>query len=389
MKTILSLLLIVLVYCSNSVSAAPIICNNIFTQSIFNKLAPEAVAPYSYTGFCNAVENWNSKYPSLAIFTTGQQKDELAAFLGHVLHESHSFKANREYSMCADSKIDSSTGKVYCKPASYTGGDYNDPYCSSLHTPYTNPSGCECTTISESTSMPGYIEANLLFLGRGPLQKSWNYNYKDLDELLDQVDICANPDLLAMNEEYAWYSAFSFWTSNTGSVGKTCSQAVKEDGGSFGTTIKIINGGLECPAVVGHETSVSERLNDYCVAASALGVDSLMTLDGCEGLEDQFMKCQSNICSACKVWNGKIGGGNKSDEQLLGSIDNSIDSILVKSPTSSPSTSISIQESSSSNTKPMAAAEGRPSSNSSWHRHTTIVGWIVIVVPSFFLSILV
>jgi hypothetical protein len=162
---------------------------------------------------------------------------------------------------------------------------------------------------------------------------------------------------------------------------------VKEDG-SFGTTIKIINGGLECPAVVGHETSVSERLNDYCVAASALGVDSLMTLDGCEGLEDQFMKCQSNICSACKVWNGKIGGGNKSDEQL-GSIDNSIDSILVKSPTLSPSTSISIQESSSSsNTKPMAAAEGR-ASNSSWNRHTTIVGWIVIVVPSFFLSILV
>ena len=161
---------------------------------------------------------------------------------------------------------------------------------------------------------------------------------------------------------------------------------MNEDGGSFGTTIKIINGGLECPAVVGHETSVSERLNDYCVAASALGVDSLMTLDGCEGLEDQFMKCQSNICSACKVWNGKIG--NKSDEQLLGSIDNSIDSILVKSPTSSPSTSmISIQESSSSNTKPMAAAEGRPSNSSS--RHTTIAGWIVIAVPSFFLSILV
>ena len=285
--------------------------------------------------------------------------------------------------MCAHSKIESSTGKVYCKPTGYTGGDYNDPYCSSLHTPYTNPSGCECATISESTSMPGYIEANLLFFGRGPLQKSWNYNYNSLDELLDQVDICSNPDLLATNEEYAWYSAFSFWTSNTGSVGKTCSQVVKEDGGSFGTTIKIINGGLECPPVGGHETSVSERLNDYCVAASALGVDSLMTLDGCEGLEDQFIKCQSDICSACKVWNGKIGGGNKSNEQL-GSSEN-IDSIPVKSPTSPPSTSISIQESPSSNTQPMMAAEGRPSSNSSWHRHTTLVGWIVIVLPSFFL----
>jgi hypothetical protein len=204
MKAILSLLFIVLNYCSVNVSAAPTICNNnIFTKSIFNKLAPEAIAPYSYTGFCNAVDNWNSKYPSLAIFTTTgqQQRNELAAFLGHVLHESHSFKANREYSMCADSKIDSSTGKVYCKPTGYTSGEYNDPYCSSLHTPYTNPSGCECTTISsESTSIPGYIEANLLFFGRGPLQKSWNYNYKDLDELLldQEVDICSNPDLLEL-----------------------------------------------------------------------------------------------------------------------------------------------------------------------------------------------
>jgi hypothetical protein len=110
----------------------------------------------------------------------------------------------------------------------------------------------------------------------------------------------------ARHEEYAWYSAFSFWTSNTGSVGKTCSQAVKEDGGSFGTTIKIINGGLECPAVVGHETSVSERLNDYCVAASLLGVDLLMTLDGCEGLEDQFMKCQSNIARLVKFGTARL-----------------------------------------------------------------------------------
>ena len=85
------------------------ICTTLFTQSIFDTLAPRAVAPYSYTGFCNAVINWNRNNP-IPIFsgdTDTEKKNELAAFLGHVLHESHDFQAAREYSQCKTFTTDS------------------------------------------------------------------------------------------------------------------------------------------------------------------------------------------------------------------------------------------------------------------------------------------
>ena len=212
---------------------------------------------------------------------------------------------------------------------------------------------------------------------------SWNYNYQDLQHVLGDVDdMCTNPDLLATNEESAWYSAFSFWTMNTGAVGSTCSQAVLE-GGSFGWTMKVINGGLECPpAQPEHESSVWERLNDYCIAASALGVDSLLRLDGCEGLGEQFHNCKTGLCSACAVWEGKIG---KTDTSSGGG--SSTISIPAKAPTpsSSTATTITVQGSSpSSNNGPMMAAEGRPTrTNASWRRHMTPIEWSA--VTSFFL----
>jgi len=294
------------------------ICTTLFTQSIFDTLAPRAVAPYSYTGFCNAVINWNRNNP-IPIFsgeTDTEKKNELAAFLGHVLHESHDFQAAREYSQCKTFTTDS-VGKVYCKPVGYNGGTYTDPYCSLQHTPTTNPDGCACAPVTESTSMPGYVEADKLFFGRGPLQNSWNYNYKKLSDALraESVDICAAPDLVATNEEYAWISAFLFWTTSTGAVDTTCGQAVKCEG-SFGSTLNVINGGLECPAISGHESTIWERMNDYCAAASALGVEELLSLDGCDGLKDQFDQCVgSGWCPACAVWEDKIGAPSTKEAQ--------------------------------------------------------------------------
>lgn len=305
--------------CAQQEVESSICTNNLFTQSIFDAIAPLATAPYSYTGFCNAVNNWNKKNnPSLVIFSGERQKDEFAAFLAHALHESHDFKAAREYSQCETYTTDS-FGKAYCKPVGYTGGSYIDPYCSLQHTPTSNPDGCACAPmVYESTNMPGFIEADNLFFGRGPLQTSWNYNYKDLHDALlsleedTYVDICATPDLLATNEEYAWISAFLFWTTNTGTVGMTSSEAVVE-GSSFGSTVKVINGGLECPALPGYESSVWERLNDYCIAASALGVEALLSLDGCSGLEEQFEQClMERTCPACVVWEGRVGMSSSS-----------------------------------------------------------------------------
>lgn len=52
----------------------------ILTEAVFNQLAPNAVAPYTYSGFVAAVNSWNTNHPSYPIFsgTESQQRDELA-----------------------------------------------------------------------------------------------------------------------------------------------------------------------------------------------------------------------------------------------------------------------------------------------------------------------
>lgn len=277
-------------------------CSHVLTEPLFNTIAPLAVLPYSHAGFCNAVTDWNSLNPTNQIFmgaTESDQRNELAAFFGNALHESNEFKAPREYSQCG-ATITDNDGKVYCKPVGYHGGTYTDPYCSATHTSTSDPEGCDCLGQVPESAIPGFVEADLLFFGRGALQKSHNYNYIMSSAALG-VDFCSYPDLVATNSQYIWSTAFWFWTSNTGVAGKTCGQAVAE--GSFGSTLKTINGGLECPAVGTHYGSVTSRLNYYCAAASALNVDSLLSFDGCDGLQEQFDQCLlTGWCSQCNAW---------------------------------------------------------------------------------------
>jgi hypothetical protein len=234
------------------------------------------------------------------------------AFFGNTLHESDDFKASRELSMCQTQTI-GSDGKLYCKPSGYASGDYNDPYCSAAHTPASDPDGCTCGPIAESTVAPGYLDAEKLFFGRGAIQLSWNYNYIDAGAALD-ADFCANPELVATDGEYgmliylpflqliinrrlnaflvlnpsAWGTALWFWATNTGSAG-TCRTAVLTNG-DFGSTLNIINS-MECPVDSGHGSSVAQRLNYYCKAATTLGVDALLALDGCPLMASTFNTC--------------------------------------------------------------------------------------------------
>jgi hypothetical protein len=83
----------------------------------------------------------------------------------------------------------------------------------------------------------GYIDANLLFLGRGAMQLSWNYNYYYAGAALG-VDLCTNPERVATDEEVNWGTAMWFWATNTGSTGTTCKEYV--EAGSFGGTVKTI-----------------------------------------------------------------------------------------------------------------------------------------------------
>ena len=63
--------------------------------------------------------------------------------------------------------------------------------------------------------------------------------------------------------------------------------------GSFGGSLSIINGGLECPPDPSgyHAEAIVTRLRYYCIAASVIGVQRLMNFDGCDGLGDAFHNC--------------------------------------------------------------------------------------------------
>jgi hypothetical protein len=247
---------------------------------------------------------WNNKANTIKIFQGEKNFVELAAFFGHVLHESDALKAAREYAVCEVFEKDDN-GNGYCKPAAYTGGEYDrGTYCKEGMV-----DACPCNEkVSESTVKPGFIEADKMFFGRGPIQLSWNYNYYNdlqLKGFLPQdVDVCKTPDVIATNEEYAWISAFSFWTTNKGRGNIQTSHEVVVGEGDFGTALDNINGFLECdpnPKPDEIVQKLQRRLNYYCLAATALEVKALLKLDGCAGLKDVYNACRSGEgCTACK-----------------------------------------------------------------------------------------
>ena len=218
-----------------------------------------------------------------------QRRQELSAFFGNLMHESASFSAAREFAFCRNNI--SRSGVVYCKPTGYNGGPFNHPYC-------TPGNGCFCSTQVPESSISEYVEASKLFIGRGPMQLSHNYNYVDAGAALG-VDLCANPDLVATNEEYAWKTAIWFWMTRGGRSVRTCHDSVimNQD---FGGTLDTINGGLECPAAASHRESVVKRMDLYCKAAKALDV-GLMSLAACNGLQASLNNCRAaGTCRECQ-----------------------------------------------------------------------------------------
>lgn len=301
-------------------------CDDIFTLQVFEQLAPEAQHPYSYRGFCQAVRDYNANHPSEGIFVMGtdmQRRHELAAFMGNVLHESDELKAGREYLMCADQKFVG--GEMYCKPCDMSGFDWEtfqcpttslasegrafNGYCQSNLLP---PDGCECDDVYEVSSsgeMAGYVKADQVYFGRGAIQLSWNYNYIKASVALTghSQTFCQRPDMVATKEEYAWGAGLFYWMENVKND-KTCHQAVLMHN-EFGQTLDIINGGLECPADDHgwHGKAVQLRLNRYCRAATALGLDTLLSFNGCMDMGKKFVQClKEGNCDACKVWEDKV-----------------------------------------------------------------------------------
>ena len=326
---------------------------DIFTEDMFNTVAPNAVHPYTYDGLCDTIDLLNERYDE-KIFMMGtltQQKQEWAAFLGHTTHESAQFTAARKsgnttlgtsyfmsffqfcyiiYSIfisliyltslfdtgealvCA--RTTEKFGAEFCKPCDNSNfdwqnrfcevslvanGQFYEEYCDKVITP---PYGCTCgpTTEVNKETLAGLMNPNAAFFGRGAIQLSWNMNYIKASQVLtDSAEtLCSQPDLVATVPKYAWGTALWFWMFSN-PPGEQTNCHIKSLEGSFGGSLRIINGGLECPASGYHAEAVVTRLRYYCIAASVMEV-KLLDLNGCSGLSNAFEKCvKTGYCPEC------------------------------------------------------------------------------------------
>ncbi len=192
----------------------------------FDQLFPERIAFYSYEGFAEAVR----QTPGFASRGSEQQKrQEMAAFLGQIAHESDQLKAQREYRR-----------------------ENWDHYCR-------RDDGIGCA--------PGQQ-----YYGRGPIQLSWNYQYKAAGDHLG-LDLWADPDRVARDSKVAWQTALWYWMTQPGVAPQSAHEAMSA-GKGFGATTRAINGVIECDKGADPDTvrKLNRRIEFYRRASELLGV---------------------------------------------------------------------------------------------------------------------
>jgi predicted chitinase/chitodextrinase len=209
--------------CSGGGTTPPSSGGFVVSEAQFNQMFPGRNSFYTYAGLTAAL----SAYPGFA--TTGSatvQKQEAAAFLANVAHET----GNLVYIV----EQNTSNYPHYC--------DTSQSY------------GCPAGTAA--------------YYGRGPIQLSWNFNYKAAGDALG-IDLLHNPYLVEQDASVAWKTGLWYWDTQTGPGTMTPHNAMV-NGAGFGETIRSINGSLECN---GQNTAeMQDRINDYQKFVGVLGV---------------------------------------------------------------------------------------------------------------------
>ena len=196
----------------------------VVSQAQFNQMFPSRNSFYSYDGLTAALR----AYPGFA--TTGTdttRKREAAAFLANVSHETGGLRYVVEQN--------TSNYSHYC--------DTSQPY------------GCPA--------------GQSAYYGRGPLQLSWNFNYKAAGDALG-VDLLDNPYLVERDAAVSWKTGLWFWDTQAGAGTMTPHDTMVNDKG-FGQTIRSINGDLECDGKNPDERN--DRINLYKQFTGILGTD--------------------------------------------------------------------------------------------------------------------
>jgi predicted chitinase len=196
----------------------------VVSEAQFNQMFPNKNGFYTFQGLTDAT----GAYP--AFTTSGDdatQKREAAAFLANVSHETGGLQYTVE--------LNTANYSHYC--------DNTQPY------------GCPA--------------GQSAYYGRGPLQLSWNFNYKAAGDALG-IDLLNNPYLVEKDATVAWKTGLWFWNSQTG-AGKMTGHDAMANGAGFGESIRSINGALECNG--NNADQMNHRVELYKQYAGILGVD--------------------------------------------------------------------------------------------------------------------
>ncbi|GAB3909375.1 hypothetical protein GCM10029964_110830 [Kibdelosporangium lantanae] len=193
------------------------------SEAQFNSLFPGRNSFYTYNGLVSAM----SAYPAFA--KTGSdtvRKQEAAAFLANVAHE---------------------TGNLVYVVEQNTS---NYPHYCDTSQSYGCPAG------------------QAAYYGRGPIQLSWNFNYKAAGDAL-QIDLLNHPSLVETDSAISWKTGIWYWMTQNGPGTMTAHNAMV-NGAGFGETIRSINGSIECNG--GNPAQVQSRINNYTRIVNLLGV---------------------------------------------------------------------------------------------------------------------
>ncbi|MFF4301051.1 chitinase [Streptomyces sp. NPDC001601] len=195
----------------------------VVSEAQFNQMFPSRNSFYSYSGLTAAL----SAYPAFANSGSDTvRKQEAAAFLANVSHETG--------------------GLVYIVEQNTANYPH---YCDR----------------SQSYGCPAGQSA---YYGRGPIQLSWNFNYKAAGDSLG-IDLLNNPWQVQNNSAVAWKTGLWYWNTQKGPGTMTGHNAMV-NGAGFGQTIRSINGSLECDGK--NPAQVQSRVSAYQRFTQILGV---------------------------------------------------------------------------------------------------------------------
>nr|WP_209311218.1 glycoside hydrolase family 19 protein [Streptomyces spiramenti] len=194
----------------------------VVSEAQFNQMFPNRNSFYTYSGLVAAL----SSYPGFTkTGSTEVQRREAAAFLANVSHETG--------------------GLVHI--VEQNTGNYSH-YCD-----WGQPFGCPA--------------GQSAYYGKGPIQLSWNYNYKAAGDALG-IDLLNNPWLVQNDAAVSWRTALWFWNTQSGAGNMSGHQAIV-GGAGFGESIRSINGSIECNG--GNPGQVQSRINTFQRFSQILG----------------------------------------------------------------------------------------------------------------------